>query len=201
MRRASCFLRETGSSWLHPAAAPRLLTLLCCIVWRQLFRRVARPASSPQPLPLCCRYEDGDKEHLTEEELQECLVDRAAVLRKRREVLAAAAAAAHAGENDENDEAVAAAAQHARQLMVGVLGDATERRRNAAGHERRSRWARRGSVLPPLPACVRAGCWAALVCNRQQLAYAGCLAQLGAGFCRPACTTAPPPPLVNAPQA
>ena len=114
-----------------PPAVDRLLTL-----WLPRL---------PPPAP---RYEDGDREHLTLEELRRHLVDPEGCQQRLEEAAAAEAGAGphHGGgenENDENEAAAGGAAPSKRQRTGGVLRDATDRSRNAApapGEERRSRW-------------------------------------------------------------
>lgn len=110
------------------------------------------------------RYEDGETEHLLQEELDAVLKDPEAVRIRLAEVLAAGTGgddqhptepqsqqrrrqrdASEPGGNRENDEneaamlAAAGAAGGAQHKRRRVLGDATERSRNFLGEERRSK--------------------------------------------------------------
>lgn len=109
-------------------------------------QHACRASATKRPVPLPCRYDDGDDEHLTLEELQRVLLDPQGCQRRLEE--AAAAEAGAGGENDENDESGQAAAPTKRRRVAGVLGDATERSRNMAapGEERRSRWVLRAGA-------------------------------------------------------
>jgi hypothetical protein len=96
--------------------------------------------------PFRDRYEDGDGEDITPEELEEILVDKEGVQRRRRDLLEAlaadAAAAGARGENDENAGGPACSSREPeRRPVAAVLGEATERSRNVAlpSQERRSK--------------------------------------------------------------
>lgn len=87
--------------------------------------------------PLVHRYEDGDDEHLTLKQMRRHLVDPEGCQQRLEAALAAE------DENDENQQAPGDGPAPKRQRAGGVLGDATDRSRNAApaaGEERRSRW-------------------------------------------------------------
>ncbi|PRW20506.1 structural maintenance of chromosomes 6B isoform A [Chlorella sorokiniana] len=91
------------------------------------------------------KYKDGDKEHLTLDELRQHLVDSEGCQRRLEAAVAAEAGAGpHHGENenDENEQAAGGGQATKRQRTTGVLRDATDRSRNAVpapGEERRSR--------------------------------------------------------------
>lgn len=95
------------------------------------------------------RYEDGDREHLTLDELRQHLVDPAGCQRRLEEAVAAEAGAGP-DENDENEQGARNVPAQKRQRTGGVLRDATDRSRNAVpapGEERRSRWVLRAAGL------------------------------------------------------
>lgn len=92
------------------------------------------------------RYEDGDGEDITPEELDEILVDKEGVKQRRRDLLAAfatGAAGTPAGrENDENEGGPFGSGKWpGGRPAAGALGDATQRTRNMSlpGQERRSK--------------------------------------------------------------
>lgn len=113
---------------------------------------------------ILCRYEDGEKEHLLQEELDAVSKDPKAVQSRLAEVLAAGHGIDDqhatlpqsqqrrrqrdvdendvARKNDENEAAMpggADAAGAAQPKRRRVLGDATDRSRNFLGEERRSK--------------------------------------------------------------
>lgn len=104
-------------------------------------------SAPPHSAPTHHRYEDGEKEHLTLQELEACLVDKPGMQRRKDKLLAAVTASMH----DENGAGPEPQPKHHKRAAE-VLGESTQQHSGSdTGQERRSR-------------CVLAACEATPLC-------------------------------------